>query len=398
MKKTYFASCPKRSEEYLYEELKELGAGQLEKKGGGVQFKAEDQLALKILFETRLSSRIFRLLDVYPIRNEKDLYEKVTKKWWHKVFDNNQTFKIQTLFDRDASAFFKNSMHFSMKVKDAIVDQFRRDTGKRPSIDTEDPDISLLVRVESRGGRAAGFNVKLFLDMTNTPLSDRGYRRGRHRAPLRENLAAVLVHLSQWDSDKDSLIDIFCGSGTILIEATMKKLNLPPSYIKIKRAKRGRKCEFAFLNHSWFVADRKLQQWVADYFESVIARAEAVKNQKSLNIIGSDLDISVARENVKAAGLENHIQLLKADFKDFSPEVKTQGITLISNPPFGERLEGGEELYYQIGQGLLQNFKGADAFILVSDENFRKKIFLKPTQKYPLFNGPLDCRLIHYKL
>ncbi|MFZ8934662.1 MAG: hypothetical protein ACO2ZP_12270, partial [Bacteriovoracaceae bacterium] len=147
-----------------------------------------------------------------------------------------------------------------------------------------------------------------------------------------------------------------------------------------------------------FVADRKLQQWVADYFESVIARAEAVKKQKSLNIIGSDLDISVARENVKAAGLENHIQLLKADFKDFSPEVKTQGITLISNPPFGERLEGGEELYYQIGQGLLQNFKGADAFILVSDENFRKKIFLKPTQKYPLFNGPLDCRLIHYKL
>ncbi len=397
MKKTYFASCAKRSEEYLFQELKELGAGQIEKKGGGVQFKADDKLALKILFETRLSSRVFRLLDVYPIKNEKDLYDKVTKKWWHRVFDNNQTFKIQTLFDKDSSAFFKNSMHFTMKVKDAIVDQFRKETGRRPSIDTENPDISLLARVESRG-RASGFNLKLFLDMTNTPLSDRGYRRGRHRAPLRENLAAVLVHLSQWDSGKRTLVDLFCGSGTILIEAAMKMLNLPPSYIKIKRAMRGRKSEFAFLNHNWFLDNDELRNWVAQYFDSVIKRSEAAKNSSSLHIVGSDLDISIAKENIKASGLQNHIQLIKSDFKNFKPEVNTESVTLISNPPFGERLEGGEELYYQIGQTLIQNFKGADAFILTSDENLRKKIFLKSTQKYPLFNGPLDCRLIHYKL
>ena len=161
---------------------------------------------------------------------------------------------------------------------------------------------------------------------------------------------------------------------------------------------RGRKSEFAFLNHNWFLDNDELRNWVAQYFDSVIKRSEAAKNSSSLHIVGSDLDISIAKENIKASGLQNHIQLIKSDFKNFKPEVNTESVTLISNPPFGERLEGGEELYYQIGQTLIQNFKGADAFILTSDENLRKKIFLKSTQKYPLFNGPLDCRLIHYKL
>ncbi len=395
--KTYFASCPKRSEEWLMEELKTLGASQLEKKNGGVQFKAENQAALKILFETRLASRMYQLLDVYPIMNEKDVYAKVNAKWWHKVFDNNQTFKIQTLFDTDAHNFFKNSMHFSMMVKDAIVDQFRAETGRRPNVDTSNPDVSLLVRVESRG-REPGFNAKFYLDLTNVPLSDRGYRRGKHKAPLRENLAAILIHIAKWDPKKNALADMFCGSGTILIEAAMRQLDLPPTYIKIKKARRGRTTDFAFLNHKWFLADKDLQKWVSEYFEKAMEKADKAKSSKSENIIGGDRDISFALENIRAAGLEGHIKLIETDFKSFKPDVDTHGLTLITNPPYGERLEGGEELYYQIGEALKNNFKRSDAFVLTSDDEYRKKIFLKSTRKYPLFNGPIDCRLMHYEV
>jgi len=395
--KTYFTSCPKRAEEWLIEELNELGAKQVEKKNGGVQFKADNETALKILFETRLASRMYLLLDVYPIMNEKDIYPKVNQKWWHKVFNNDQTFKITTLFDTDAHNFFKNSMHFSMMVKDAIVDQFRSQTGRRPNVDTSNPDISLLVRVEGRG-REPGFNTKFYLDLTNVPLSDRGYRRGKHRAPLRENLAAALVHISKWDPKKEALSDMFCGSGTILIEAALKQLGLPPTYIKIKKARRGRTTDFAFLNHNWFKANEDLQKWVQDYFESVMEKADEVKLSKSSNLIGGDRDISFATENIKAAGLEGHIQLIETDFKSFKPNVDSFGLKLVTNPPFGERLDGGEELYFQIGEALKNNFKRADAFVLTSDEDFRKKIFLKSTQKYPLFNGPIDCRLMHYEI
>jgi 23S rRNA G2445 N2-methylase RlmL len=395
--KTYFASCPKRSEEWLEEELKTLGAKNIEKKNGGVQFKAENEAALKILFETRLASRMYLLLDVYPIMNEKDVYGKVNAKWWHKVFDNNQTFKIQTLFDTDAHNFFKNSMHFSMMVKDAIVDQFRSQTGRRPNVDTSNPDISLLVRVEGRG-REPGFNAKFYLDMTNVPLSDRGYRRGKHQAPLRENLAAILIHISKWDPKKAALSDMFCGSGTILIEAAMIQMSLPPTYIKIKKARRGRTTDFAFLNHKWFQDDKNLQKWVSDYFEKVTVMADKVKESKSQNLIGGDRDISFAIENIRAAGLEGHIKLIETDFKSFKPDVDTEGLVLITNPPYGERLEGGEELYYQIGEALKNNFKRSDAFVLTSDDEYRKKIFLKSTRKYPLFNGPIDCRLMHYEV
>ncbi|MCO4793149.1 MAG: hypothetical protein KC493_05535 [Bacteriovoracaceae bacterium] len=395
--KTYFASCPKRSEEFLIEELTTFGVKNIERKNGGAQFKADDLTALRIVFETRLASRVFKLLDVYPIKDEKDIYKKVTNKWWHRVFDNDQTFKISTLFDTDAHNFFKNSMHFSMMVKDAIVDQFRDATGRRPNVDTVTPDISLLVRVEGRG-REPGFNAKIFLDLTNVPLSDRGYRRGKHKAPLRENLAANLVHIAKWDFKKDCLVDIFCGSGTILIEAALVQLGLPPTYIKIKKARRGRTADFAFLNHKWFVDNEDLKKWVLDYFDKVIEKADEVKNSTSKNIFGSDLDIAFAQENIRAAGLEGHITLTQSDFKDYQSDCDTDGLTLISNPPYGERLAGGEELYYQIGEALKNNFKRSTAFIFSNDETLRKKIFLKPTRKTPLFNGPLDCRLIRYDI
>ncbi len=393
--KTYFASCPKRSELFLIEELESFGVQDIEKKNGGVQFRTTPLKALEVLFETRIASRLFLLLDVYPIKGERDLYEKVTRKWWHQIFDHDQTFKIQTLFDSDANRYFKNSMMFSLKVKDAIVDEFRKETGKRPDVDTTNPDISLLVRVESRG-RESGFNSKFFLDLTNTPLSDRGYRRGRHKAPLRENLAAALVHIANWKPENGPLYDLFCGSGTILIEAAQKALGLPPTYLKIKRANRGRTSEFSFLNHNWFKESPELHEFVRNYFETTLQKGQKALESKSLPIFGSDIDITTARENIKAAGLEKHIKLIPLDFMKIKPAKK--GSILISNPPYGERLESGEELYYQIGNTLKNSFSGCDAYIFTSEEALRKKIFLKPTQRYPLFNGPLDCRLNHYQV
>jgi len=254
---TFFASCPREVEALLEKEIRDLGITRLEVEKGGVAFKAETEEAIDVLLNSRVASRVFKEIQVYTIANEKDLYTRAKEKWWDKVFSVHQTFKINTLFDRDTKEHFNNSMIFSQLLKDAIVDNFREKFGERPSVDTGRPDITFLLRVERKPGTDL-FNARILVDMCGDPLSNRGYREESLKAPLRENLAAAIIMTTDFDPEKDIFTDTMCGTGTFLIEGILIRAKVAPTYLKIRQYIEKKVPVFDFLKHPWFTSDKKI--------------------------------------------------------------------------------------------------------------------------------------------
>ncbi len=394
---SYFASCPLKLENYLETELKSHPLFEINKVHGGVKFKCDELTVLKVLHSSRIASRVFKLLDVYPIANQEDLYQKIKNKWWHKVFDLDQTFKITTLLDPDASKIFNNSLHVSRVIKDGMVDQYREEKGSRPNVDTENPDLPFLARIESRGVKD-GFNAFIYLDICGKPLSDRGYRLPGHQAPLRENLAAALVYQSDWDKHQD-FIDPMCGTGTIIIEACAIKLGLPPSYLKILKAVDSHEKPYAYQKQNWYKDNSNVidphQKWLVEQADSI----EKKLHSNITNIYASDTNIFKIKNTLRAAKISHCINVGQTDVTKMKPK-KQEGI-LISNPPYGERLgteEETRELYYQLGKNLKENFKGYKVFLLSLNKGPIGNLNLKTLRKTPFLNGQLDCRLFEYNI
>lgn len=401
----FFASCPKGLEDLLEKEVREQKVEEVEKSRGGVRFKAENKDALHVLLQSRVASRVFKEMHFFPFIDEQDLFEQALKKWWHKIFRLEQTFKINTLFDLDASHFFRNSMLLSQKLKDAIVDQFREELNDRPSVDTKNPDLSFLLRIEAKE-RGDGWNATVLLDMCGEPLSNRGYRAPGHRAPLRENLAAALVMTTDWDPDKDIFVDPMCGSGTILLEAIMIKAKLPPSYLKVrKQIERNNIKQFALLNHHWFTHDKELKKYFEDELSRIYNFTLETLNELHFNqFFGSDdsyKSLDIARENFKNAYLDPELVTLeRADACEVAPQQEAPGV-VICNPPYGERL--GEEdqlgeLYHDFGENLKNNFKGYRGYVFTSRPDLRKRIALQTSERIKFYNGSIECRLLRYEL
>ncbi|MBY0415741.1 MAG: hypothetical protein K2Q18_16325, partial [Bdellovibrionales bacterium] len=256
---TFFASCPREVEHLLEKEIRGLGITRIEVEKGGVAFKCEIEEALDVLLNSRIASRVFKELQVYTIESEKDLYARAKEKWWDKVFSVHQTFKINTLFDRETKENFNNSMIFSQLLKDAIADQFREKFGERPSVDTGRPDITFLLRVERKPGTNL-YNARILADMCGEPLSNRGYREESLKAPLRENLAAAIIMTTDFDPSKDIFTDTMCGTGTFLVEGILIRAQVAPTYLKIRKYIEKKMPVFDFLKHPWFQADRKAQR------------------------------------------------------------------------------------------------------------------------------------------
>ena len=258
------------------------------------------------------------------------------------------------------------------KVKDAIVDQFREKTGKRPNISVANPDIRLNIHI-------AEDKCTLSLDSSGESLHRRGYRQESVEAPLNEVLAAGMILMSGWKGDTD-LYDPMCGSGTILIEAALIAHNMAPGLFRK---------EFAF---------EKWKDFDADLFDSIY-NDDSQEREFTHHIYGSDVDmkaVNTAILNVKAAGLSKDITVTCADFKDFKqPEEKS---FMITNPPYGERISTPNLLgtYKMIGETLKHKFKNGEAWVLSYRKECFDEIGLKPSQKIPLYNGSLECEFRKY--
>ncbi len=405
-KRTYnfFASCPRGLESLLLDEVKQFNFEEVEESRGGVRFKTDDQSGLKFLVTTRIASRVFKQAQFFKIMDENDIYDRAKEKWWHKIFNLDQTFKINTLLDLDASRFFTNTMILSQKLKDAIVDQFREETDDRPSVDTKHPDITFLMRLEARKN-TRGFTATIYMDLCGEPLSNRGYRTPGHKAPLRENLAAGIVLSTDFNVDEDIFVDPMCGSGTLLIESVLIKGNILPSYLKIRKIIERRETPFAVMNHNWFTQDKSVNVFFKKLcIEIYNDTLEKLNDLPTHQFYGFDLSqntLAVAKDNIHMAKLPEDVILLERQDATLVPSPEDAPGIVVTNPPYGTRLgeeDDLEELYHQLGENLKSNFKGFRAYVFTSQPELRKKISLQTSQRTTLYNGAIECRLLRYEL
>lgn len=400
----FFASCPRDVEYLLEAEIAEFKPISMRVELGGVAFQGPHPLAFNVLLHSRVASRVFKEIQIYSIMSEKDLYAKAKDKWWDKVFSLNQTFKINTLFDKETKENFNNSLIFSQILKDAIVDNFREKFGARPSVSTDRPDITFLLRVEKKG-RHPGYNARILVDLCGDPLSNRGYRVESLKAPLRENLAAAIILTTDFDPQKDIFTDCMCGTGTLLIEALLIKANIAPTYLKIRKYIERKTPVFDFLKHPWFTADKKSMREFDELAIGVYNHSlKAINEFETRQFFGLDISdraLETTREHLKRAMIDHNIVTLnKRDATKITPFDPAPGI-IICNPPYGERMgdeESLQKLYHDLGENLKANFQGYRAYIFTSNPLLRKSIRLQTKKRHTFNNGGIDCRLLKYEL
>ncbi|WP_417335360.1 THUMP domain-containing class I SAM-dependent RNA methyltransferase [Halobacteriovorax marinus] len=398
----YFASCPGGLEELLLEEIKKFDGEDFQQFTGGIRFKAKQWNVIELIINSRLASRVYLEVHQYKFEKDSDHYALAKDKWWHHLFSVNQTFKISTLFDRDANKFFNNSMVMSLRLKDAIVDSFRQNVGPRPNISKDAPDISFLQRIEGIKGQKGWFN-RIYLDLCGSPLSHRGYRPHGHEAPMRENLASAIIQSTDWNKDEDIFMDPMCGSGTIIIEALYLAANLPGAWIKLLPIVKKSQV-FAFQDHLWYKREEH-QERLEEYAMDLLKKGEESINQlPGGQFFGSDISnkaLSVFRKSMRLANFpEDLVEIHNADALELKPFDEAPGI-VITNPPYGERLAQEEDLpafYHDLGENFKANYKGFRCYVLTSDQEYRKAISLQTSMRKPFFNGGIECRLLKYDI
>jgi putative N6-adenine-specific DNA methylase len=357
-------------EELLAEELKVIGAKNIEVQKRAVLFEGDKAAMYRANYHCRTAISILKPIGEFIAEDEEQLYKGISQINWEDYMTVDNTLAVSaTTFGN----LFTHSKYASLKVKDAIVDQFRRKLGRRPDVDPRNPDLKIQIHIAQR-------KCTVLLDSSGDPLFKRGYKVKATEAPLNEVLAAGMVMLSGWKMDCD-FVDPMCGSGTLLIEAAMLAHNIAPgTYRK----------SFGF--ETWNDFD-------SDLF-SEIAEESYGKVNFEHKILGSDIlpeAVSIAQENIAQAFLAKKIDVKLMDFFDVKPENK--GV-IVTNPPYGERLhiDDMKEFYQNIGNKFKADFAGFTAWVISSNLQAMKFIGLKPDKKIVLFNGPLECSFRKYSL
>ncbi|MCX6275074.1 MAG: THUMP domain-containing protein [Bacteroidetes bacterium] len=360
-------------EDILLRELTDLGAQKAEKGIRVVTVEGDQRLMYKINLCSRVALRVLQPVKKFRVGNEQQLYDEIKKIDWSKYMSVDGTLAVDAVVNKSVMT---HSLYVALKTKDAIVDQFRDNTGKRPNVDLVRPSLRIHLHIN-------GEDAEVSLDSSGDSLHKRGYRMQTGDAPINEALAAGLILLSEWDR-KSPFLDFMCGSGTILIEAAMMALNIAPGSLRK---------EFGF--QRWNDFNEKLWSEV---------KAEAAAAQKSeidFPITGVDLNtmmITYAKENAEAAKVLKYITFKQMSFDDYVPD-SAPGIILI-NPPYGGRITTGDilALYKSMGDQFKKKYPGWKGFVFTANMEAGKNIGLKPSRKIPLFNGKLECRLLKFEM
>lgn len=399
----YFVSCPKGLEEVLKQESYQFDLDKRELSPGGLKIQGELPQILSFMMESRIASRFYKEIAQIHFSHEKRMLLAAKEIPWTKIMDVKDTFKIQCLLSREVKDDFKNSHYLSLVLKDAIVDNFQEKIKDRPSINLDNPHYSYLLRIDK--GKKKKYQGTVLVDLSGRPLHQRGYRDTRHDAPIKENLAAGLVLLSDWNK-KDSFYDLFCGSGTIIMEGAYIKHNIPSTYLRLISFLEGND-EFDLIFHSWFKKDPENDKLLDRLAKELVMRGDkAIEKMEPDEFFASDVStksINLTAMAWKNAGFPKETLAIRRDTATrVMPETDNGGV-IISNPPYGLRLESNDDealkaLYYDFGENLKTNWKGHQAYIIVQDPELRKKISLRTEKRITVWNGGVECRLLKYDL
>ena len=375
-----FASTARGLEELLKTELEGLGATDCQVVQGGVHFQGDTRLLYQSLMWSRLASRIMLPLGECRVYSDLDLYLGVQAIPWTEMFNPGATFAVHFSGLNDE---IRNSQYGALKVKDAIVDSFTRKNLPRPNVDRESPDLRINVWLNKE-------TAHISLDLSGEGLHLRGYRDGTGMAPIKENLAAAIVMRSGWVPGTP-LLDPMCGSGTLLIEAAMLATDRAPG---LHRGHWG----FG----GWAQHDDGI--WKEVKAEAQTRARQGLAAYES-RFYGSDVDARVierARRNARRAGIG---ELIDFDVKDVAqlnnPLPKGPYGTVISTPPYGERLESEPALialHSLLGRIMKSQFGGWNLSVFSASPELLSCLQLRADKQFKAKNGPLDCVQKNYHL
>ena len=380
----YFAACPKGLESLLLEELTAMGAQCCRETVAGVYFSGDIEMAYKACLWSRLANKILLPLAKISVDGGDDLYVGACKIPWREHLSPTGSLVVDFTGTNQT---IRNTQFGALRIKDAVVDCLRDSDGNRPSVDKQNPDIRLNVRL-NRGV------AQVSLDLSGSSLHRRGYRTQQGIAPMKENLAAALLLRANWPAiaaEGGALLDPMCGSGTLLIEAAMMATDIAP----------GLERYFGF--ERWLQHDDNAWQ---SLLEQARQRRRIGLESEPIEIRGYDANLNVIRaaeNNIIQAKLDDQIRVSRKELKDFVlPTHKTLKPGLvISNPPYGERLgdiESLKHLYAHFGERLKANFEGWKAAIFTGNPDLCRGTHLHSHKQYKFFNGTLPSTLLLFDI
>jgi putative N6-adenine-specific DNA methylase len=367
---SFFAAAIPGTERALMEELRELGFPGVRLNRGGTPFRGDWVDGWRACLQSRIAQRIQVLLHRFPAPSPDALYAGVQAVDWRPYVTRRQTLAVSAVC---RASRVTHSGFAALRVKDAIVDQIRRQTGRRPSVDRDDPDARVFLHL-------ANDKAALYLDLSGTPLHRRGYRQETGEAPLRETLAAALLRMSGWDR-RSPLIDPMCGSGTIAIEAALWASNFAPGLFRER---------FGFERWAGF-GDAE-----ADRIKAMRGELRRAVTSHRPRITAGDIDPAVldkAQANARAAGVR--LAFRQRSFEDLQPDGKPA--ILVTNPPYGVRLEKDPEFCRKFAAAV-SRLHGWRVCLLAGSPDYERAIPANPVQKFPVSNGDLDCDVMVYDI
>jgi putative N6-adenine-specific DNA methylase len=369
----YFAQIADSLKEAGAQELAELGAEDVRPEFSGIHFRANPSTLYRINYLTRLLSRCLAPLVSCACPDTDTLYRRAKQIKWEDFFAPGHTFAVSSNVTDSA---ISHSKYAALRLKDAVADYFKEKSGRRPDVSVRNPDV--LLNLHIRHDRAV-----ISLDVSGGALHRRGYREETVAAPMQETVAAAMIRFSQWDG-LAPLYDPMCGSGTLLCEALMGYSNIPAGVFRNR---------FGFE----FLPDFKRSVW-----QQVKKKADGLIRKLPPGLIaGSDVSaeaVSASRTNLMGLHFGNNVRVGRADFRDLPG---LEGHVIVTNPPYGIRMGGDENLeilYKNFGDFLKQKCKGSVAFVYFGERRYIKKIGLKTTWKKPIQAGGLDGRLVKYQI
>ncbi|MFN0242868.1 MAG: class I SAM-dependent RNA methyltransferase [Planctomycetota bacterium] len=367
----FFATCAPGVEPILFAEARALRLPRAESQVGGVHFEGTLEDAWRANLWLRTAVRVLMRVTRFTARTESELYDGARAIDWSRFLRADGSLVVDA---RTKESELDHSLFLEQRVKDAIVDRFRDAAGTRPTVNKDDPDASIHVHLFRD-------RCTLLVDTSGGSLHKRGWRRHQGRAPLSETLAAAMVLASGWDQ-RAPLLDPFCGSGTIAIEAALIASRTPPGSFRAR---------FAF--ERWLGHD-------ASAWQALRARDVAAASfPKKLTIHGSDANeqaVRDARENAAAAGFADALAFDVARAADFAPK-RGWNAWIVTNLPYGERIGDARALvgtFSEFGRVLRERCAGFHAAILCGDPQHGRALGLKPVREIAWKNGAIDCRLL----
>ena len=410
-----FLPCAAGVEGFLSDEVKKitnLPESAVHALRAGVLVQGNWHSAMQLNLHSRLAQRVLVQLAYSPYACEDDIYDAASAVPWEQWFTTQHTFRIDITAQRSP---LKSLNFAALKVKDAVADRFRAKAGSRPSVDTQWPDVRIYTHLTAE-------HITLYIDTSGEPLFKRGWREDKGDAPLKETLAAAMIAACGWQPEQGKpLYDPCCGSGTVVIEAAQIACNIAP----------GSQRHFAFER----LLPYQSQTWGQLRQQ---ARAAVTRPPEPL-IFGSDVAhrmVDFAQRNAERAGVAHAVQLRGGDALQRMPPSSTAGILLI-NPPYGERIAAagvagqnaeqraerragqqaglrpqqqgresailqaggtGDDFFAQLASHWKKNYSGWTAWILSPDLQLSRRMRLKESRRVPMWNGPIECRLLRFDL